>query len=278
MRIEEKIDKYLNEKTFDIDDDVNYLYNEFYEIIGTWQKKNAKHKIQKFLRKNRSKIGLFSSEELISKPIEVAHELNPIDIYLKYYSKGGSVYVPHKNLIETSIPTPAMELILTKDIETLDEFFPTDKQEERFWNDFSEQKLKGTIYHELSHWLNDTLHNFNITKTFTKASKDPSRVGELIKFGASSVSLSNMELDAQIHAIKELKRRFDHVWDDLSFFDFATLNSSFHTVFTTAVKAGEKEYKKYFKSLVKRLNRENLLGKNMKIVSLAKMKSLLRRT
>lgn len=273
-----RLKNFLNEKTFNIDGDVDYLYNEFFEIIGTWQKKNEKHKIQKFLRKNYSKVGLFSSGELISKESEMAHELNPVDIYLKYYNKEGSHYVPTKNIIQISIPTPAMELILAKDVEELEDFFPTDKQKERFWNDFSEQKLKGTIYHELSHWLNDTLHNFNLTKIIKKAVKDPSRAGELMRFGASSVSLSNIELDAQIHAIKELKRKYALVWDDLSLFDLAILNSSFHSIFAAAVKAGEKEYKKYFKSLVKRLNRENLLGKNMKIVSLAKMKSSLRKT
>lgn len=273
-----RLQKFLNERTFDIDNDVDYLYNEFFEIIGTWQKKNKRHAIQEFLRNHYFEVASFDSSDLKSKECKLAHELNPVKIYLKYDSKTGSFYSPTKSKIHISIPPSAMFLILDKDIKELEGFFSTIRQKERFWNEFSEHKLKGSIYHELSHWLNDTLHNFNITKIMKKAVDSPSHAGELMKFGASSVSLSNMELDAQIHAMKELKKKYALIWDNLDLFDVAILNSSFHSIFSTAVQAGEKDYKKYFKSLIKRLNRENLLGKNMKIIPLEKMKILLKGT
>ena len=55
-------------------------------------------------------------------------------------------------------------------------------------------------------------------------------------------------------------------WDKLSIRDLEKIKPSFNVVFSGLQKSNEKVYMDYMKRFVSRLNREKLLGKNMRIV------------
>jgi L-2-hydroxyglutarate oxidase LhgO len=72
------------------------------------------------------------------------------------------------------------------------------------------------------------------------------------------------ELDAQIHAIKQLKRDYNKIWDEVTWEFIVQHKSSFNMVFKTLSRASKKDKTDYIKRLYKRLNREKLLGKSLK--------------
>jgi hypothetical protein len=141
-----------------------------------------------------------------------------------------------------------------------------DNQYKRFKNEFTEISIKGSIYHELSHWLNDSLHNKNIEKTLIKRKKEP--------YKYSNINFHFIEIDAQIHSIKQIKRQSKN-WDDITWFDIIQLKPALFIIFNQAT-INKETYKTYTKNLLKRMVREDLMTKKLSnIPSYDKMKEWL---
>lgn len=250
---------YLNERTFDIDQDVDLLYKKgFKKIIDKINKGDFDYLIDLAERKkwnNKKSLDLYTttSKELRSEECVKAHNITPIKIYCGIY-KHGSLYNMANDTVYCSLHPQAFEFLLqSRDWTDVMDEIPA-SQFDRFRSEFTESAMKATIYHELSHWLNDTLHNKNVRQYKKKRLK----TGE-----TRAENLSFVELDAQIHAIKQLKRDIKS-WDRMTWKELIIQKPSFLVVFTQAVREGKDEYNDFMKKLVKRLNRENLLGKNLR--------------
>ncbi|NCO32190.1 hypothetical protein GW891_05525, partial [bacterium] len=145
-----------------------------------------------------------------------------------------------------------------------------DHKSERFFNEFSSKSFKATIYHELTHWIDDTLHNKFITKKIEKA-KDGDLKGKL-----GSVNHANFEINSQIHAIKQIKREMSQEdFDDLTWENLFKKKSSLMSNFKNF--KDEKTYNIFINNFVKRLHKEGLLPKKMnRIPSWLKMQIILK--
>jgi hypothetical protein len=143
--------EYLNERTFRIGSDVDYIYKKiFHPYIKLLPD------IDKFMNKvNKDKkndfyyFGVVTSDELKTKDCKKAHEINPIDI------KGGvfnnSAYIPGESLIKISLNTHLIALLQVQRTEKgIENIIGTSKMKQ-FFNEVSPASIKGTIYHELSH-------------------------------------------------------------------------------------------------------------------------------
>jgi hypothetical protein len=76
---------------------------------------------------------------------------------------------------------------------------------------------------------------------------------------------SHHEIDANIHAIALLKKKYKKQWDNFTFLDVIKQKSSLYHMYKEIVNnATEKEYTQFIKRFFGRLTRENLLGKNMR--------------
>jgi hypothetical protein len=104
---------------------------------------------------------------------------------------------------------PAVIQVLERDRGKAIDYIP-DHQKVFFRNEITETNIKGSIYHELSHWLNDTLHNKAVSKNM------PITQDKIDKLWSGDVNFSDFEIDAQVHAIKQVKRNYKKDFDKLT--------------------------------------------------------------
>ena len=243
--------QYLQEKTFAIGQDVDFIYNKAYKnFFNTLQKK----------RKISFKPISMASFELKSKQSKKADSINPITIYCLLDRKG-NFYDSIQGIIHLTPNPEAIGLFL-------DHQLPDDPNLlDAFENELNGSKMKETIYHELSHWLDDSLHNRYIKKSILKAHEIFKKTGDINKFnkakalGHEDINADDIEINAQIHNIKQLKRNYRKVWDELGFLTMLKKNGSLYSIY---LSLSPKEKKEWVKKILKRMNREKLLGKNMR--------------
>lgn len=302
-----KFKQLLQEKTFDVDKDVDYIYNkyvkdwfEMFQYVFTIppDKWGGASKIDYKFSKMLSRLDYdyipeyvvkeFDTGELKSDDCKRGHELHPCVIRFGVFSS--SSYNPSNQVIYLSFVKSLVQLVLYK----YRERYSLYKDRIKKWNmekaieialplskvrsaklDLSEFRIKKTIAHELSHWLDDATHNFYI-KSFVHGDR------QLFKFGvrrqndfvSDEPNFTKFEINAQIHALKQTKREYsDDEFDKLSFFDFifrSRVDSVFYRLayqfvrFERGPKKRDELYKLYVVRLVNRMMRENLWGKSMR--------------
>lgn len=74
----------------------------------------------------------------------------------------------------------------------------------------------------------------------------------------------NPFIQAQIHGITQIKKVYASKWDRLTLYDLFTMYTALHTV-AMELSRNPEELNQWLKDLVKRMNREGILGKNMKL-------------
>lgn len=260
--------EFLIEKTFNLNRDVDYIYKTYIEKF--------KNKIinNKWDGKTYPEIQI-QSTDLKSPIAKKASNVNEVTIFINNKTGSSAFYQPKSNSIVIGINSNALGYISGEILEdnnvTFEEVIKglPRGQGEEFRNEFSADRIKGTIYHELSHWLDDTFHNRYIGKMLKKASEMSQTVGkkrtkEFMTKGKGDINLTFLEINAQIHAIKQLKRGNKDIWDLLTFDEMLNLNASLNLLKKRFLELGQKEYKGWKKNILKRLSREKLLGQNMR--------------
>jgi hypothetical protein len=255
--------EYIQEKTFSIDKDIDYIYNKYFKKRILSIKKGTYN-----FPTNEKIFGTMNSKELPSKVAQKATNIKPITINIGILNAGNG-YRPLDNEMILSLNINATKLFKEFNVNKISDLKDTlGSQYNRFKNEFEESNIKGSIGHELSHWINDTLYNLNITKNVKRVSKelDYETKMDIFKMGEKNVNIAFREIDAQVHAIKQLKKDYKQNWNELGIEDIMTIKPSFNGVFKDVHALGKDDYDKYMKRLLKRLDREKLLGKNMKYI------------
>jgi len=242
----------VTSKTFQISRDVDVIYNKYFK------KTIEKIKSNKPLIEKSSYI---DSDKLVSNICKKAHEQNPVTIVAAPISNMGNFYAPSKSIIHLSFNKNVVNLIRSKGgydnaIKSLPEH-----QVNSFIQEFSLSTMKASIAHELSHWIQDSLHNRHINKKL-KIAKEKG-------FGNIDVS-TPIELDAQIHNFRQLYRKYWKSWDTLSFVDVFKLNPALLSVIRVMIY--NKNFKEWLKKFILRLNREGLLGEKMRKININTIK------
>jgi len=259
--------QYLNEKTFSISADVDMIYKKYFKkYVKPFHKKGGKANrndltdfkegMDKVHKDGKWYFGNATSEILKSKTAKKAHELNPVTLVFGAWQEG-SFYNYSKKAISFSLNSDVLHLLSTSQSKLDIRNMLQGRILERFMNELSEENIKGTIYHELSHWINDSIYNQNIQKRVQKNLKTK-------EFDITTVNFTDFELDAQVHAIKQLKRSFTGDWNYIRWYDIIQKKPSFSVVFAQLKQQPKAVQMDYFKRISKRLNRENLMGKNLK--------------
>ena len=255
-----KLNELLLEATFDLDEQVDYIWDKYFA-------EHSRNILANHTPSRTLKIISFESINLPpSKAINAANKINPVHIVINDMH-GDSAYFPYDSKISLSFNGNAYNFIcqhgnLDNAITFLKAAFQP-KQARNLINEFTETRVKGSIYHELSHWLDDTLHNSHLKNMLGKAKvAEPNKRHSIMTQNQPGVALTTFEINAQVHNVKQLKRNHGDEWDKLSFDDMIVLNPSLYTIYTNAKALG---YDKKWKNiLVKRMYREDLLGKNMR--------------
>ena len=185
-----------------------------------------------------------------------AHELNPCTIYINDTNRGRVVpfYRPSTSEILLILPFNAIDYIndewggVINDAATIYPQIP---------NEFTEHKMKGTINHELIHWLDDTFNNNIITKKINNYRKYSGLYGK----GENKSHMIFYEINAMMGNIKQAYITHKNEWDSLSFKDLVILVPSLAAADGYLSKD---ELSQYFRKIKTRMYREGLLGKNMR--------------
>jgi len=232
----------LTEKVMDVIYDVDYIYDTYFrkdinEINETG-----------FIRRDMFKEYISTTEIFTDELSLKANEINPCKIKINY---GHNYYKPSEQLISISINFNALNFALdyNGNINQAKKGL-SHSIGESFIREFSEEKIKGSIHHELAHWLDDTLHNKHIEK-FLNNPKPKS---------IKHIDAHHLEIQAQIHNIIQLKLKNEDLWDTLSFDDLIHKSPTLSTIYD---KLPDNERNNWIKNLKRRMYREGLLGKKM---------------
>jgi len=259
----------LFEATLNINTLIDYIYKEgFEEFINEIQnyKLGRKVRINKIHLKNME----FSSNMLISKMhspnIKKVLMNNPITIRTGVYPRG-SYYSPTENTIYISFNEQVYDILIqnisTKKYREMISSSVPIQMHKNFEQELNGIKIKATISHEISHWMRDALHGKQITKMVTRAYEAPvSKRKNIFSRGTGDDYLTDYEMDALIHGIKQTKRSYDdQEWDTFTLNDLYDIDPSIN-VLVRGFKGVQK--RKFMRMLLTRMNREGLLGKRMK--------------
>ncbi len=208
------------------------------------------------------KVEVIRSSELPSKDSKRASKLNPVEIKGGFFP-GTGFYKPSDATIHVNFNNSAIDLYKSEDgIKNSLDFIPL-SQHSNFKAEFDGSRIKATIYHELSHWLDDTFHNRYINKMIQKSTtfNNVSDAQTYVKQNEENVALTNYELNAQIHALKQLKRLNKDMWDLYDLRDVFQLSPPLQIIYKSLSPEGRKNW---LKKLLKRMSREKILGAEMK--------------
>jgi len=258
----------LFEATLNINTLIDYIYKEgFEDFINEVQKYKIGKKV--IIKKIHLKDMEFSSKLLISKMhspnIKNTLRNNPVTIRTGVFLRG-SYYSPTENTIYISINEQAYDILIqnisTKKYKEMVLSSVPLQMRKNFDQELNGIKIKATISHEISHWMRDVSHGKQITKMVTRAHKNPNKSKKILNRGTGDDYLTDYEIDALMHGIKQTKRAYDdQEWDTFTLNDLYDIDPAVN-VLVTGFKGEQK--RKFMRLLLTRMNREGLLGRNMK--------------
>lgn len=230
----------LTEKVMNINHDVDYIYDAYF--------KNNINEINStgFVRKDMFKQYISTTDVFTDELTLKANKINPCKIKINY---GNNFYRPSEQLISISINFNAFNYAFdyNGNLKQAKENLPVSLGKS-FMQEFTEEKIKGSIHHELAHWLDDSFHNRHIEK-FLNMSKP-----------IKHINTHHLELQAQIHNIIQLKRKNEDLWDLLSFDELIHMSPTLYVIYNELPYS---ERNNWIKNLKRRMYREGLLGKEM---------------
>lgn len=238
----------ISEKLTQVDSDVDLLYNTYFKEDIDYINKTG-YVNNGLFKTNKTNTSVLTSEESIK-----ANELNQCVILVNIK---GNTYNPSGHIITVSITKDAIDFVINEfkgDLQAAINYLE-EPQRASLRKEFTEEKIKGSIHHELAHWIDDTMHNQHIMKRTNKAME----LGTA-NIGGIPVNSTKMEIQGQIHNIKQLYNKFNDVWDDMSFTELVSHSPTLNII-SRQLKGDTKI--NWIRNLKTRMNREGLLGKNM---------------
>jgi len=223
--------------------DVDLIYNKFFKK-DVYRINNNIHTTYYDINHSELDTSIFKSS-LLRK----CHSLNPCKIFINYKNKS-NMFIPTTNEIYFGINNLALSHFFDhKTLKIAIDSLPIN-QRNGFEKEFSEYKIKGSIHHEIAHWVDETLNKKHITKS-------------LKKHNAQNINTSDIEIQGIIHNVYQFKKIYNGNWDLLTFDDLYKHIPSFNGAIRT-FKGDETLISLWKKKIKGRMAREGLLGRNMR--------------
>ena len=241
--INEEVKLFLNEKLANVDDDVNFIYDTYFaESVKRFNESGVL-----YFDSSRTDTSILKTSDAVS-----AHNVKPCLILINPVSGNFNYYNPYELIIGVGVNRNAIEFIKDSGgLENAVNSLPP-KSASSLPLEFTEEKLKGSIHHELAHWIDDALHNGHIKNDLDWRRKNSYRVG--------NVNATKFEIEGQIHNVKQLKNKFEGIWDEISFSKLVDMSPTLKNIYNNL--SGDVRIK-WVRDLKTRMYREGLLGKKM---------------
>lgn len=244
-----RANEFLTEAIIDVTRDVDAIYDGYFaqtvaEIAnGTWDGKVVKDTIY--------------TSDLVSPLCIKADQVNPCEININKSNSGGNWYRPGDQLINITFNQQVLGLIRQAG-SMKDAMAYVGEKANQFRTEISPAIVKGSIHHELAHWVQDSLNNRHIGKLVDKAMQSGAR--GLVPDG-QDVNAHHMERDSQVHNVLQLKREYEQAWDHMTFIQMIQLSPAMNATYSMMPPD---QRVVWLKKLKTRLAREGLLGQNMR--------------
>jgi hypothetical protein len=239
----------LNEALTDVDSDVNLIYDMYFRPA-----------VEEIERTGKITEDMFSYAEtntviLKSELAKEAHKRNMCII--KINSHKNNFYDPNNKIIGISVNKGAVDYSMNfgGDIMSAVYSLNDEYQKRELPKEFSEERIKGSIHHELAHWVDDTMNNQHIKKLVSKPNDVKTKMLNKLPINATK-----MEIQAQIHNVKQLHNKYENIWDELTFKDMLGYSPALSKVYRDLPMKIKTDW---IRNLKTRMHREGLLGKNM---------------
>lgn len=281
------ISKLLQESNFDLDSVVDQVIEglglgKFLEEYKVGPESTKWYQDLKANRFMRMELGSMTSYYLVGIDAEMAHSVKPVT--LKMLSGGGHGYWTNNKEITFAFPSIVLRDLGTKGLNNTEVL----KENPLYARYFNLGYWRGVIAHELTHWMEDALHNNKITRGIDKYSTQKrelnkkmfSRMNDkewtkkyenkLKRLELDKAVTSGEETEAIIAQLRQIKRTLgDDVWNSLTFKDLYEVDSILKHYVAKAKGDGEtglteREFIKYIQNLVKKMNRVDILGRRMR--------------
>lgn len=254
------IRQYILEATYNITQDVDYIYNKFFKN-RLKAIRDQSYQFPILTGSYNIVLNQMMSIELRSVLSKKASQINPVLIQVGFFPRG-AFYDPLNKVINLTIHYSASNVLnqYNYDYESIEKNIGKNKFKSLL-REFSEEAVKSTIYHELAHWIDDSLHNLHISKEVQRMKDTGKGISPDISSGVFSVT-SAQEIEGQIHGIKQMKRVHKKDWDELSFSDMLLIKPGMAAMVVKLIREGG--VKSWLRAILPRMYREGLLGANMK--------------
>jgi regulator of replication initiation timing len=194
--------KLIDETLANVDNDVNFLYDTYFKKdIDIIQKTGIL--TTDMFQKNETSTSVLKEDE--SKE---ADKINRCLITINLNNV--NYYNPFDQIMNISINKNALDFVIFESFGDLKKAAIMLKSN-KIITEFTEEKIKGSIHHELSHWIDDTMHNQHIKKRLKKARESGTKDKK-----NEPMNSSKIEIQAQIHNIKQLYNKYQNIWDTIS--------------------------------------------------------------
>jgi hypothetical protein len=258
----------ITEKLTDVEDDVDLIYNKYFkkdidEVQRTGIVTNDMFKTDQ----TDSNI-LISNEAREANLVTLKKFKTPVTIFInKRFSHNIDNFYSFKdNIISIGISRGAVEYVLDDhggDIQKAADGLPL-KLKVTFKQQFTEEKIKGSIHHELAHWIDQTFNNDSVSRAvdrYNMLAQKKKRQKNAAEGSGTDINFEYIERQGQIHNIKQLYNKHKEQWDKLTFKEMLELSPALDTIYYIL---GDKNLRDKWVRLIKqRMYREGLLGKNM---------------
>lgn len=243
----------LTEKLANVDSDVDLLYNKYFKTDIDELNRTGIIRKEMFEEYQGDNTNILNSEDSIK-----ANETNICELIIN--NRLGNAYRPSTKTIFLSANRNAINYVLNEFNGNYNDALDSLKggnQYNSFKMEFTEERIKGSIHHELAHWIDDTNNNQHINKRTQIATKLGTR-----DINNIPVDSTKMEIQGQIHNIKQVYNKYKENWNELSLRDLFNLTPTLNIVFNNLKDSFKKQW---VKDLILRMNRENLLGDKMRL-------------
>ena len=245
----------LQEKIlYDIEDDVEFLYSFFKDDIEEIERTGM-------LKENMFPKRIITTAQLTSDKAKKANKINPCNIHINDFVGLFTSYFFYKpkqdnndiSIIGMRIHKNAFNLIIkdTKgDLNIASEHYSGIEKE------FTSTKIKGSIRHELTHWIDDTFNNSNIKNIL----KNNGVMKKMKHKGYDNVNLLSFEIYAILQNIYQLKLDNSDIWDEITFDEMIYMINSLGSIKKNTSK---KDFDIWKRKIKRKMYKEGILGKNM---------------
>lgn len=266
-----RLQDFLNEKIFDIRDDVDMIYNQAFKKSIDYLEKFDYQNFYTEVYKIKNNI---SSSELKSPDCIKAHAIHPITIKCGV-AVGTSLYSSTDDVILIILDSQTINIINIYR-ENMEYVLGSKFQKKSISHIFTEETIKGSIAHELNHWLDDTLHNKFITKSIIsgKFKYSEEMATAYTRKQTKNIGATNFEINSQVISFKEILNKYgQEKYDSFTMLDIYVIKPQLGFLVAAMNKS---DYQYYVKKLYPRLMREKLLGKKMKILRYSEVQDYLK--